>query len=386
MSLERQILEAKLNGGGIAGDASSVVSGTTDTTDTEKEEDPEVKRKRKMREAIRDKLAKQRQANSCWTKVKRYFKAEKAIPLGPEAWDAATKCFLVPSDLRKLKAIFDLLDFDGVGEVEIDQFLDHCDEPYGPFQYGLMKLVGKDCMHLVALDEVVPEEGPKKRKLVIPGEEEEEESKKKPKFKKSDTMTFDEFILILCRYNCYRKDDILDYCFKTFDRDNSGNIDEDEFMKMAMWLQSKQPIFPGNIQRAMEEFDVDDDGQLGYGEFKELWKRYPLLLFPAFRVQNSLQASFLGEEFWKMVHEDRAKDEEIKKWRRTHGGAFPKEPREERFRRVRFGRHNLYSGKPSLPPIEQALKNKKLRDKGKVRRAKKKKTAKTAPEGGAGEA
>lgn len=183
---------------------------------------------------------------------------------------------------------------------------------------------------------------------------------------KSNELTFDEFIIVLCRYCMFTKENILDYCFSTFDRDNSGTIDEDEFIMLAQWLQTKTPIFPGNLQTAMETFDVDDDGCLNKKEFHELWKRYPLILFPAFRVQSSLQKAYLGEDYWKWCAEDVKREAEIKKWRRTHGGAFPVEPRSEQVKRVSLGKHNCYSGKPSLPPIAT---QKKLV----TRRAKKKK-------------
>ena len=44
----------------------------------------------------------------------------------------------------------------------------------------------------------------------------------------SGTIEFDEFIAVLLTYCMYTKDDILRFCFDTFDKDKSNSIDENE--------------------------------------------------------------------------------------------------------------------------------------------------------------
>ena len=48
----------------------------------------------------------------------------------------------------------------------------------------------------------------------------------------SGTIEFDEFIAVLLTYCMYTKDDILRFCFDTFDKDKSNSIDENEFMAL----------------------------------------------------------------------------------------------------------------------------------------------------------
>lgn len=44
------------------------------------------------------------------------------------------------------------------------------------------------------------------------------------------------------------------------------------------------------------------DGVLDFEEFKIMNKRYPMLLFPCFRLQDRMQKSTLGENHWLQLH------------------------------------------------------------------------------------
>lgn len=57
----------------------------------------------------------------------------------------------------------------------------------------------------------------------------------------------------------------------------------------------QNPTFPGNFARALEEFDTNDDGQLDFDEFRVANRRFPMMLFPAFRLQDNFRKKTLGE-------------------------------------------------------------------------------------------
>ena len=84
-------------------------------------------------------------------------------------------------------------------------------------------------------------------------------------------------------------------CFECFDADKSGNIDEEEFMSLTQSINNADPTFPGNFKRALEEFDVNGDGLIDFVEFKTIYRRYPMILFPAFRLQDRMQKETLGK-------------------------------------------------------------------------------------------
>lgn len=73
----------------------------------------------------------------------------------------------------------------------------------------------------------------------------------------------------------------------------------------------------------MENFDSNDDGLIDFDEFRELNKRYPLILFPAFRLQDRMQRSTLGERKWTKVLEVSATEHHMESYARKHNGNLP---------------------------------------------------------------
>ena len=75
----------------------------------------------------------------------------------------------------------------------------------------------------------------------------------------------------------------------------------------------------------------NDDGLIDFSEFQELDRRYPLVLFPAFRLQDRMQKMTLGESGWKGIMKDVTKAKLIADYRSAHGGRDPPQSRSEKF-------------------------------------------------------
>ena len=60
-------------------------------------------------------------------------------------------------------------------------------------------------------------------------------------------------------------------------------------------INNAAPAFPGNFRNALESFDVNSDGLIDYPEFLAMERRFPMIMFPAFRLQDRLQKGSLGE-------------------------------------------------------------------------------------------
>jgi hypothetical protein len=125
-------------------------------------------------------------------------------------------------------------------------------------------------------------------------------------------LTFDDFVQIVCTFCMYAKDDILLYSFNAFDADNSGVIDETEFMQLCIIVNNDQPTYPDNFKLALLAFDKNEDGMMDFDEFRELNDKFPMLLFPAFRFQDKVQSRILGER----NERERKKAKETKRWGR----------------------------------------------------------------------
>ena len=84
------------------------------------------------------------------------------------------------------------------------------------------------------------------------------------------------------------------------------------------------PSFPGNFARAIREFDKNDDGLLDMSEFQEINRRYPLLLFPAFRVQDHFHRHTFGETGWMRIMENTAYKDFVEDYQSSHNGKKPR--------------------------------------------------------------
>jgi Ca2+-binding EF-hand superfamily protein len=174
----------------------------------------------------------------------------------PRAIEAAQALNLKQWHLRRLKAKFDRIDIDGSGNIDYEEFFEAMGEERSPFSDKLFSLIDLDG---------------------------------------SGTIEFDEFVRVLATYCMFTKDEILRFCFECFDVDHSGSIDEKEFIELCKCINNASPSFPNNFRRALEEFDVNEDGLIDYSEFVEIDRRYPLVLFPAFRLQDVMQRNTLGK-------------------------------------------------------------------------------------------
>lgn len=205
----------------------------------------------------------------------------------PFAVEAAQALDLQQWHLRRLRKRFDRIDLDGSGNIDYDEFFESVGEVRSPFTDKLFALIDLDG---------------------------------------SGTIEFDEYVRVMATYCMFTKDEVLRFCFECFDVDRSGTIDEKEFVELCKSVNNASPSFPSNFKKALEEFDVNEDGLIDYGEFQAIDQRYPLVLFPAFRLQDVMQRVSLGERAWVKISEKYQKVKEIEEYKAAHGGRLPPEP------------------------------------------------------------
>ena len=206
---------------------------------------------------------------------------EKIILSTPEAREASQALGLTNQNLTLLKEKYDGIDLDGSGEIDQDEFFDALGENRSPFTDGLFALIDQDG---------------------------------------SGTVEFDEYVVVLSTYCMYTKEDILKFCFDLFDVDGSNTIDEKEFVELVKCVNNASPMFPGNFGTAIQMFDVNDDGLIDFNEFVEIDRRFPLVLYPAFKLQDKMQRLTLGEKEWKSINVAVTRCQKDTEYREKHNG------------------------------------------------------------------
>jgi Ca2+-binding EF-hand superfamily protein len=251
--------------------------------------------KRAEREKRKDRKKKKKEDNGVYkprrkrlNKFQRMFASTPDIIIrDPLALEAIDGLGLTQKHLKKLRGKFDDIDIDGSGNIDTEEFFEACGETRSPITDRLFAIIDLDS---------------------------------------SGTIEFEEFIRVLATYCMFTKDDILRFCFETFDKDGSNAIDEQEFVDLCKHVNNASPTYPGNFKNALENFDVNEDGLIDYAEFIELERRYPLILFPAFRLQDSLQSFSLGANKWLKIIEEYTRMRKIEEYKALHGGKAPPEP------------------------------------------------------------
>ena len=176
-------------------------------------------------------------------------------------------------DLGKLWARFRKFDKDRSGAIDIDEFYNLINDK--------RSLFGDSIFELIDIDD-------------------------------NGTLDFSEFLQTLGTYCMFGREDIRKFCYYIFDKDKNGYIEQDELTALIDLLHENAQ--QGNMRTAMEKFDTNGDGKIDFGEFTVMDKQFPMLLFPAYRLQTRMMQNTLGEAWWKskqaLLQGEREKEEE----------------------------------------------------------------------------
>jgi Ca2+-binding EF-hand superfamily protein len=129
----------------------------------------------------------------------------------------------------------------------------------------------------------------------------------------SGGMDFQEFVLSVWNYLTFTAMSIIEFAFTLYDTDQSMFLDRPEVHKLVSDVYNKGDQFAtGNklesrVENVLAKLDVDGDGRISLQEFTKFNQGHPLLLYPAYGIQQTLRCKILGTSFWERVTKDREK-------------------------------------------------------------------------------
>ena len=170
--------------------------------------------------------------------------------------------------LRHLYRVFQSVDLDGSGSISVVEFLKLIDTIDTPFVR-------------VFIDQVVFDFAD----LNTDGQ-----------------LNFSEFLIAATAICSLSRKELLFFLFRMFDTDKSGAIEHREFAKLASAVGDMGSLFPGNYAQFFDKFDANDDGEIDFTEFLTINDRFPMLFFPASRLQDNFRrATFRNPDAWVLL-------------------------------------------------------------------------------------
>jgi len=91
-------------------------------------------------------------------------------------------------------------------------------------------------------------------------------------------------------------EEVLKFAFFVFDKDKNGFIEKGELDELTNLLH--QEGVTSNVLEALKKFDFNGDGKIDFKEFAMLNKQFPMVIYPAFRLQKNMMNYTLGQAFW----------------------------------------------------------------------------------------
>lgn len=117
--------------------------------------------------------------------------------------------------------------------------------------------------------------------------------------KSDNAISFGEFVEIVVTFSCFEKKELMRYFFYILDRNRSGIIDKTELKHFVSNMWEKELLT--NVTDGLTYLDEIDDGDnaFNFAQIEDMQQRYPLVMYPLYRLQASIIEHTLGEYFWE---------------------------------------------------------------------------------------
>lgn len=115
----------------------------------------------------------------------------------------------------------------------------------------------------------------------------------------SSSVDFCEFILGIWNYCTFTMNSLIIFAFNFHDLDGSGELTMEEIKELITEVYGNENFEKNEeLQQEITDADENNDGKLSLDEFKQWVVKTPVILYPAFHMQQVLRRKVLGSKFW----------------------------------------------------------------------------------------
>jgi len=117
--------------------------------------------------------------------------------------------------------------------------------------------------------------------------------------KSDDGLSFGEFVELITTFCCFEKHDLLRFFFYILDGNKCGLIGKTEIKHFVSNMWENQLLT--NVTDGLDCLDAidDGDGAFNFSQLEHMQERYPIVLYPLYRLQTCFIQNTLGEYFWE---------------------------------------------------------------------------------------
>jgi Ca2+-binding EF-hand superfamily protein len=114
-------------------------------------------------------------------------------------------------------------------------------------------------------------------------------------------INFNDFLLIVSTYCMFEIAEILRFCVFLFDQDRSGMCEIEDVKEIMNILNNiiAPATVRGTIKKGWLGVTFDADGNVDFKQMMLIYKQFPRLFQPAFRLQQQMMIRFMGTTWWE---------------------------------------------------------------------------------------
>lgn len=108
-------------------------------------------------------------------------------------------------------------------------------------------------------------------------------------------IEFGDFVRAVGSYCFFGEIEVCKFLYVYADKAKEGHIIHEQFIKL---INDLNPFDKKAARRALKEIQLVPGKKMTFGEFFSINKKFPTLMYPAFRFQHTLKEKFLGVDWW----------------------------------------------------------------------------------------